>query len=426
MPRPNILIFITHDTGRHLGCYGRGTATPNLDRLAREGVLFEQHFCAAPQCSPSRASMITGRWPHNHGLIGLAHRGFRLRDDVARLPALLQKAGYATHLFGHQHEALDGRDLGYQTIKTGVKPQYSCLTVAPPAVDFLKQRPSEPFFMMIGVTETHRPYPETKGPLDDVKVPGYLPDEPAVRRDVANLNGLVERVDGSMGQILEALDQSGLAANTLLIYTTDHGIAFPGAKGTLLDPGIEIALIARWPRELPGGRRVQAMTSNVDLLPTLLSVIEEPTPEGMDGVNLIPLVLGETDRVREHLFVEQTFHAAYDPMRGVRTDRYKYIRSFERRPYFFPPNVDPGPTKDLTRERGHFDRPRPAELLFDLRKDPFEQRNLAEDPAYAAIRAGLHTSVVRKMREDDDILLQGRVEPPQGAIVTPPESYEPR
>ena len=424
MPTPNILLFITHDTGRHLGCYGRGAASPNLDRLAGEGVLFERHFCAAPQCSPSRASMLTGRMPHNHGLIGLTHRGFRLREDCPTLPQLMQKAGYTTHLFGHQHEAPDAHTLGYQKVLGG--PNCSCLNITPTVLDFLGSRPQGPFFAMVGVTETHRPYPPTDGPLEDVKVPPYLPDEPVVRRDVADLNGLVERVDGSIGQILETLERTGLAENTLFIYTTDHGIAFPGAKATLLDPGIEIALLARWPAELSGGRRVRGMTSNIDLLPTLMEVIEQPVPAGVEGRSVVPLVLGEADRVRDHLLVEQTFHAAYDPMRGVRTERWKYIRSFEKRPYSFPPNVDPGPTKNLLRDRGYFNRPRPEELLFDLDADPIEQHNLADDPTYAQTVAELRELVMRKMREDGDPLLHGPVPLPPGAIVTPPDSYEPR
>ena len=115
---PNVVIVITHDTGRHLGAYGRAVATPNLDRLADEGVLFEQAFCTAPQCSPSRASLLTGLVPHRHGLIGLAHRGFRLQPAALRrtLPRLLGGAGYRTHLFGFQHEAADPRDLGYQQV----------------------------------------------------------------------------------------------------------------------------------------------------------------------------------------------------------------------------------------------------------------------------------------------------------------------
>src|SRR4051812_3256134 len=159
---PNVVVVITHDTGRHLGPYGRGVATPHLDRLAAEGVLFEQAFCAAPQCSPSRASLLTGLMPHRHGLIGLAHRGFSLKPAALKqtLPTILSGAGYATHLFGFQHEATDPYELGYQHVvqprPTGSRP-HLCRDVAPAAADFLSSGPAEPFFAMIGFEETHRP-----------------------------------------------------------------------------------------------------------------------------------------------------------------------------------------------------------------------------------------------------------------------------
>src|SRR3954453_120041 len=152
---PNVVIVITHDTGRHLGTYGRRVATPSLDRLAAEGVVFEQAFCPAPQCSPSRASLLTGLMPHRHGLIGLAHRGFRPQRHALRrtLPRLLGSAGYRTHLFGFQHEAADPYALGYQRVvqppPTGSR-RHLCRDVAPAAAAFLAGGPTEPFFVMVG------------------------------------------------------------------------------------------------------------------------------------------------------------------------------------------------------------------------------------------------------------------------------------
>ena len=156
----NIMVIITHDTGRHLGCYGRGAPSPNLDKLAEEGVKFTQAFCTAPQCSPSRASVLTGLMPHRHGLIGLAHRGFRLRNNVSLLPKLLSQAGYSTHLFGLQHETTWDRvtELGYQHVH---RPDgLSCLKVTPLLLDFLSKEPPQPFFASVGFTETHRTFPK--------------------------------------------------------------------------------------------------------------------------------------------------------------------------------------------------------------------------------------------------------------------------
>ena len=423
MGKPNILMVITHDTGRHLGCYGRGVETPNMDRLATEGVIFTNFFCTAPTCSPSRASFLTGRYPHNNGLIGLTHRGFRLNPCESLLPALLAHEGYSTHLFGFQHESPDPRSLGYQNVVQGEN--NSCLNVTPLVLEHLRKKPGEPFFAMVGFSETHRPFPEYGGPIDDVQGLLYLPDDPDVRRDVAALNILVRRVDEKMGEILDALDKTGLRENTIVIYTTDHGIAFPGAKATLLDPGIEIALLMRGPGAFEGGKRVDAPLSNIDLLPTILDLCGVPMPGKVQGKSILPLVRGELERLHEQIFVEQTYHAAYDPMRGVRTERFKYIRSYEERPFWFPPNVDGGLSKEFVHMQGYFDRPRPSEMLFDLGADPIERRNLADDPNHAEILEEMRSAVEKWMRETGDPMLKGYVPPHPGAKVTPPDSYNP-
>jgi arylsulfatase A-like enzyme len=426
--RPNILFIITHDTGRHLGCYGRGAPSPNLDKLAEEGVKFTQAFCTAPQCSPSRASVLTGLMPHRHGLIGLAHRGFRLRNDVSLLPKLLSQAGYSTHLFGVQHETTWDRvseELGYQHVH---RPDgLSCLKVTPLLLDFLSKEPPQPFFVSIGFTETHRPFPKLEQTPPQVKVPPFLPDEPDVRHDVAELNEAVRRVDESVGQIVEALKKHRLWDNTLLIFTTDHGIAFPGAKATLFDPGIEIALIMHGPDEFSGGKVIDAMVSNADLMPTLCEVAGIEPPTDIDGKSLLPLVRGEVAKLHERIFVELTYHAAYDPMRGVRTARFKYIRSFADRPFWLPPNVDNGLTKDwYKRNRPEvFKTPRPKEMLFDLQSDPLERNNLVGKPEFEPVLNELRATLDRWMEATDDPIRLGHVRPPKGARVTPSNVWGP-
>ncbi len=426
--RLNIMVIITHDTGRHLGCYGRGAPSPNLDKLAEEGVKFTQAFCTAPQCSPSRASVLTGLMPHRHGLIGLAHRGFRLRNDVSLLPKLLSQAGYSTHLFGLQHETTWDRvseELGYQYVH---RPDgLSCLKVTPLLLDFLSKEPPQPFFASVSFTETHRPFPKLEQTPPQVKVPTFLPDEPDVRHDVAELNEAVRRVDESVGQIVEALKKHRLWGNTLLIFTTDHGIAFPGAKATLFDPGIEIALIMHGPDEFSGGKVIDAMVSNADLMPTLCEVAGVEPPTDIDGKSLIPLVRGEVAKLHERIFVELTYHAAYDPMRGVRTERFKYIRNFADRPFWLPPNVDNGLTKDwYKRNRPEvFKTPRPKEMLFDLQSDPLERNNLVGKPEFEPVLNELRATLDRWMEATDDPIRLGHVRPPKGARVTPSNVWGP-
>ncbi|RJS88345.1 sulfatase [Candidatus Bathyarchaeota archaeon] len=422
--KPNILIIITHDTGRHLGCYGSGVDTPNLNKLAEEGVIFTNFFCTAPQCSPSRASLLTGRYPHNNGLIGLTHRGFRLNANELLLPNLLAQAGYSTYLFGFQHESPNPYSLGYQKIFKAKS--NSCLDVTPLVIDFLENNKlKKPFFMMIGFSETHRPFPQYEGPVDNIEGFPYLPDVEDVRRDIASLNILVRRVDEKIGEILRSLDEADLRDDTLVVFTTDHGVAFPGAKATLFDPGIEISMIMRGPGGFEGGRKIEALLSNLDFAPTILDLCGIPIPTEMQGKSILPIIRGEAKRLHRQIFVEQTYHAAYDPIRGVRTDRYKYIRSFEKRPFWFPPNVDGGLSKEVARRFGYFNKPRPPEMLFDLESDPIERNNLVNDPEYTDILKRMRLLLEDWMRRTSDPLLKGYVPPPPNARVTPPDSYTP-
>lgn len=424
--RPNVLIIITHDTGRHIGGYGLGVDTPNLDRIAADGVRWRQCFCTAPQCSPSRASLLTGQMPHTHGLVGLTHRGFRLRDDAPTIPKLLGAAGYTIWLFGHQHEAPEPLTLGYQSWVKGEPNPYSCRTVTPKVVEFLESAPAQPFLAQVGFTQTHRKFTSSgDAPLDEVVVPPYLPDTPETRRDFRDLMVDVELVDQSVGEILDALERTGLADDTLVIYTTDHGVAFPGAKGTLFDPGLGIACQMRGPGGFAGGRDLSALISNVDLLPTVCEVCGVDVPDEVQGRSLLPIVTGQADEVHEEVFCELTWHAAYDPMRGVRTKTHKYLRSYEYRSYWFGPNVDDGLSKQLMASSWQFRQVRPRELLFDLVHDPYETHNLARDPACAEVLEDLRARVDRFMEQTGDELVTGHYTLPQGAIVTPPTNFEP-
>lgn len=423
--RPNILLVITHDSGRHFGCCGADVQTPNIDRIGHEGARFANAFCTAPQCSPARASLLSGMYPHRHGLIGLTHRGFRMNPDAPRLPGLLAELGYHTILFGVHHEEPDPRKMGYRRIvETSDR---TIRGVLPQVENFLGGSPGEPLFACVGFNETHRPFDPARHPMDnpdEVIVPEWLPDEPAVRADIAQLNGVVRGVDEAIGRIDAALSAAGLARNTLLIYTTDHGIAFPMAKGTLLDAGLGVVLVARGPGGFAAGQVRDELVSTMDLTPTLLELAGAGAEKsaGMDGRSLLPLVGASSSATvgwREHLFAEQTFHAAYDPMRAIRTSRYKYIRSFARRPVVFAPNVDESPTKDQFIARGLHRQVRAEEMLFDLSADPLEHKNLVGHPATADVLAELRGKLAAWMQESCDPLLAGPVPPPAGTQVTP-------
>jgi N-sulfoglucosamine sulfohydrolase len=415
--KPNILLMICHDLGRRLGCYGEDVRTPHLDALAAAGVLFTNYFCTAAQCSPSRGSILTGRFPHRNGLMGLAHIGWEFNEDEKTLPMYLNDAGYSTHLFGLQHESSDAHRLGYQHLHLHEGSGHA-RTVAADVAAFLEDtagRSEPPFFACVGTGEPHRPYQREGYPTDDpqrLRPLPYLPDKPGIREDLAGLNGLIQVVDEAAAHMMDALERSGLAGNTLFIFTTDHGIAMPRAKGTCYDPGIETALIVRLPGRFAGGVRRGELLSNVDLLPTLLELAGCDAPGDLDGYSFLPLLAGGDYQTRDHIFIEMSWHDKYNPMRGIRTTSHKYVRNFGDLPLvFLPLDIYVGRAGEETRAE-FYSRSRPQEELYDLTDDPFEQRDRSDDPACAKTLRDLRQRVQEWMEATDDPLIKGPIPPP--------------
>ena len=291
MTRPNILYIHSHDTGRYVQPYGYAVETPNIQRLAEQGVLFRQAFCAARTCSPSRAALLTGTYPHVNGMIGLAHRGSRLHDYSRHLSHVPRQHGYVTALAGVQHE-VDERErelLGYDRFLGG--PESAAADweedVARRAAAFMGESHRRPFFLSCGFMATHRVgYGEQwhncpASPLADPRYcrpPTPLPDIPEIRRDFADFTAAARRLDSYMGIVFDALESRGVAENTLVMCTTDHGIAFPFMKCNLTDHGIGVMLILRGPRGCAGGKVVDAMVSHIDLFPTICELAGIPAP----------------------------------------------------------------------------------------------------------------------------------------------------
>ncbi len=254
--RPNIVYIHSHDSGRYLSPYGQSVPTPNLQRLAQEGILFRKAFSAAPTCSPSRAALLTGLYPHSSGMLGLAHRGFSLNDYQQHIVHTLKPAGYTSVLAGLQHVAKVPETIGYDKILP--HKDTSAVHVAPAAVAFLDRRPASPFFLDIGFFETHREYPEAT-PEDKANyspLPRPIPDTAATRGDFARYRASARIMDEGVGKVLDAIDRNGYRENTLIISTTDHGISFPRMKCNLTDDGWGVSLIMRGPK-LPRGSRLR-------------------------------------------------------------------------------------------------------------------------------------------------------------------------
>jgi arylsulfatase A-like enzyme len=243
---------------------------------------------------------------------------------------------------------------------------------------------------------------------------------------MADFKIAAERLDRKIGRILDALDASGLKEETLVFYTTDHGLAFPGMKCSLTDHGIGVSLIMRGPGGFEGGQVCDAMVSHVDLYPTLCELAGIDWPSWLQGASLLPLLRGEAEQIRDELFAEVTFHAAFEPKRAARTGRWKYIRHYDDRARTNLPNCDDSPSKECLLEAGWRERSVAPEQLYDLLFDPNEACNLAADPASAPVLAGMRDRLDRWMRATDDPLLRDALPVPAEVLVNDADGLSPK
>ncbi len=428
--KPNIVLFITHDQGQYIGCYDspqtpNSLNTPNIDKLAKEGVRFTNNFSTAPLCSPSRGSIQTSKYPHQNGLMGLVNRGWTLPEYNKTLPMYLNDNGYSTHLLNLQHESRDPSTLGYDTI--------SKFSYAPKVTErrilkfFSKLNPDDgPFYACVGTFENHIPFDRRGEPVspDKVKVPPFLPDDIDIRKDLGEFYGSVHTVDGMVGGILKLLEEKGLKENTLFIFTTDHGIAFPRAKTTLYDPGIKTALIMNLPNQkiLNKGAVIDSMVSNMDLFPTILELIGAEIPNDIAGKSFLPILKGEQKSIRSEIFAEKTYHDKYDPIRCIRTEDYKYIKNFEKMEFLFQLPDDMANMARMGKVFNEkfpelFKQSRPDEELYDLKLDPNERNNLINNPGYTKIAADLKEQLMNWMKRTKDPLLNGKIKAPEDSTI---------
>jgi N-sulfoglucosamine sulfohydrolase len=423
--RPNILYIHSHDTGRYVQPYGFQVPTPNIQLLADQGVLFREAFCAAPTCSGSRASLLTGQYCHNNGMMGLAHRGWTLNDYGKHWVHTLREAGYRSVLIGEQHIATDPRAIGFDRIVE--MDSHRAEAVAPTTIEALHEQPEGPWFLSVGFFETHRSFFAPTSVRDTLYSlpPTGLPDTIVTRRDMAEFKASARSLDQGIGAVLHALHDLGLSDDTLIICTTDHGVAFPNAKATLYDRGTGVMLLMRGPG-FTGGKVVDSMVTHLDVYPTICEVagIRQP-PSWLQGKSLTPLVRGDAERLHDATFAEITYHAAYEPQRGVRTERWKYIRRFDDYPHPVLANCDDSASKELWVEHGWGERIIPQEQLYDLLFDPNEADNLAGDPVRGGVLAEMRERLEAWMRETDDPLLDGPVSPPEGAMINEPHQVSP-
>jgi len=420
---PNVLMLVVHDIGTSLGCYGHpDICSPRFDRFAEEGVRFENHFSTAPYCSPSRGGIITGKYPHVNGLMGLVNIGWNLPASNRTDGMLFGANGYDTALIGYQHEVKDPEQLGFDTVI--MKGGHSADRVTPNVVDFLDSREegAKPFYVRAGFFDTHRmsvkdpdsgafigndwrKYRDRAPTPKDLEPLAYTEDCEELRRELADFYGAVTCVDENFGKILDALERNGMADNTIVVFTTDHGIEFPRAKTTLYDPGINTTLLMRWPNGFTGGQVPLELISNIDLLPTLLDCCGIDVPPDVQGRSFLPLLRGESYKPNEVIFAEKNTDPC-DIKRCIRTTEWKLIHNFSRDIFSVSPR------REYERDPATPNYDRPERELYDLEDDPLEMNNLSGAAEMASVEQDLRERLHAWQVETDDPVLSGMMTRP--------------
>jgi arylsulfatase A-like enzyme len=428
--RPNLIVFIADDIGwDDYGCYGNPAArTPNIDAIAQKGRRYTQAFLTASSCSPSRSSIITGRYPHNLGPAAELH--LSVSPNIPWVSTVLRNQGYYTALIGKNHMSVDFASgtppfpKRWDLVDQGRVPENSGLESK--WCETLQHRPKDrPFFFWLAAADAHRGWDgdlqwneSLYGPKhrpEDVVVPPYLADDAPTRKDLASYYNEITRFDYFVGQMMSALKAENLLENTLVLILADNGRPFPRAKTRLHDSGMKTALVAHWPSRIKhAGAVCESLVSSIDIAPTLLEAAGTEILPTMQGVSLLPTMADATASVRKHAFSEHNWHDYEAHARCVRSDGFLYIRNHRvDQPWQGPADSVASPShQSLLALRGiHqltpaqadvFLTPRPAEELYHTESDPLQLNNLVSRTEHAEVRERLSKLLDAWMSETAD------------------------
>lgn len=421
--RPNIVVIIADDISQDFTCYGGQVATPHIDALAKEGVLFHNAYVTASSCSPSRNSIITGRYPHNTGAPELH---MDLPEGQFMFPLALRQAGYYTALSGKWH-------MGEAT-----RPAFDLLdavhypddyTGAENWIKILRERPQDrPFFMWFAAFDAHRPWePDATFVPHDSKIlnlPIGVPDTPVARSDFSRYCDEVRRFDSQVGRVVSELKLQNAFENTLIFILADNGRPFPRSKSSLYDGGMKTPLIVHWPNgQFQGGAVSDSFVSTIDLAPTILELVGLPLSPKLQGKSLMPICYNPEYSIREYIFGERNWHVQRGCGRMVRFGNWVYMRDFTPQSYSFTFfNFADTAFSELVRLRdegklgdelgGLFSPERPHELLFDVGKDPQQLDNVAGNPEHHTILVQMRLALQEWQSKTGDSI-------PDVALMTP-------
>ncbi len=411
---PDIVVFLSDDhTITDSSLYGStDLQTPNMERIAKEGVTFDQAFVASPSCAPSRAALLTGLMPSRNGA---EPNHSRPRKEIKKLPAYFQELGYEVVSFGKVGHYRQTPEYGFDIARHF---KYHEDIAVGEALKWLKARESDkPLLLFVGTNWPHVPWPVAEDiDPDTIKIPLHHVHTPQTRKARARYYQAVTTMDRELGQVFDAAYEK-LGENTLFLHTSDHGAQWPFGKWTLYDEGIRTPMIAVWPGKIEPGHRTDAMVSWVDILPTLYEAAGQTPSQDLDGRSFMSVLKGETDTHRDVIFTVHSGDGNNNvyPTRCVRTPRWKYIRNLhpefkftshvlldkEPQPYWGSWIRKAETTPEAARKVKRYLQ-RPAVELYDLDADPTEQHNLANDPQHAELLAQLGSKLDAWMQEQGD------------------------
>ncbi len=401
----NVLFMTADDVGwKDLSCDGNtNIKTPHLDKLAAEGLRFENAFGVSSSCSPSRASFITGQYISTHGVDGLTHRHLsrQLDRDHPTMARYFKDAGYHTAIQGKWHVATLILPKAYGYIKNigTILPWKRHIKDTDKISRYFEKRAKkkQPFYLELNFTDTHRnakgefkPDPEFNVDPEKIEVPEWmgLPNWPEIRKELALYYGKLLRTDYLVGKTLEELDKAGLSEKTIVVFVSDNGSPFPGNKMTILDRGIGTPLLVKWPNKVKPASVSQAMVSTIDIMPTLLQACEVKFGRQVEGKSFLTLLQQPDSEHRDYICAEMNYHVDPIPMRAIRTKGWKAIQNLSDSPIGLDDLEDQEWAQRLCqREDQPWLRPRPDFELYDLVNDPYEKNNLAGLQEYAEIEA---------------------------------------
>ncbi len=442
--RPNILLLLSDDHSYpFLSCYGDSNVkTPNIDRLAAEGIKFHRFFTAAPQCVLSRAALMTGRSPVASRMIRFSSS---LPADEVTLPEVLREsADYYTGICGRSFH-LDGSGKKTPFVQAMFEKHHletfadrvdylksgSDVAVVGQVAEFLDKRPEgKPFFMWANYSDPHHVWnaePGYRPSPASLNLPAHWPDLPGVREQVADYCAEVNRVDERIGRVLAELERRQLMDNTIIVFAGDNGAALPHGKGSLYDPGSNVPFVVRWPGKVEAGRESTALMSGEDLAPTLLEAVGVAAPPSMHGVSVYKLLVGEPFSPRQNLFIARGPHGSapvkvdatsspYDMGRAVRSDRYKLIYNCTPWLPYGPVDsaggaawkqmqaADSAGTLSSGIHATYFVAPRPVYEFYDLQADPSELNNLSGRAEVQDAERLLRQALIERMMVEFDHL----------------------